>query len=232
MVGTSADIRERPPQRLYKYLPSRFADDFVRRGIVLFRSLSYFRQTEDPERGDPFESMHVDRPGGGVSITNQRTGTVITGDFAFINRVQADLIYCFCLSRRKNPELFKQFQSDVCVEIKDVTEFHRRWRRAVNKLKSSAEWELLHGDVTYFRMDRASPIDVKNPRNIPFFKLEKFSHQNEYRLVTARRKALTLIQEIVDTPRYDFSEQARKFKNREIRFKLGNLDDITLMHRL
>jgi hypothetical protein len=232
MVGNYTDISERLPHRLYKYLPSRFAEDFLSRGILLFRSLSYFRQAEDPERGDPFESSHIDRPGSGVSITNHRTGRVITGDFAFINRLQSDLIYCFCLSRLKNLELFKQFQSDVCVEIKDVTEFLRRWRRAESKIKSFAEWELLHRDVTYFRMDRASSIDVKNPRNLPFFKLEKFCHQNEYRLVTARQKAFTLIQEIVDAPNYDFSKHKGNLKSREIRFKLGKLDDITSIHRL
>jgi hypothetical protein len=78
----------------------------------------------------------------------------------------------------------------------------------------------------------ATSVDVKNPRNLPFFKLEKFSHQTEYRLVMARRQAFKLIQEIVDAPRYDFSGEAENSKTREIRFKLGPLADITRIHRI
>jgi hypothetical protein len=154
-----AGIGERQLQHLYKYLPNRFADDFVRRGILLFRTLSYFQKVEDPERGDPFESMHIDRPGDGVSITNQRTGKTLTGEFAFINRVQSDQIFCFCFSRIIDSRLFAQFQSDVRIEIKDLEEFQRRWQGAVQKFRSTnaALQRLVGGPCSSWQSERMKP---------------------------------------------------------------------------
>jgi hypothetical protein len=220
------------PHRLYKYLPDQYVDTVVKQGKLLFRTLSYFQRVEDPERGDRLESMHIDRPGTGVTLTVSRTGQSFTGDFAFINRVQADRIYCFCFSRRKDADLFRQFGSNTCVEILDIRELLRRWHRAVKKLKSSSEWELIHRDVEYFHVARAALADIKNPRNLPFFKLETYAHQDEYRLVAARTRYLKLIQEIVDARRYDFGAEAKAFQVRQIPFKLGCLEDITRTHRL
>jgi hypothetical protein len=188
------------PHRLYKYLPNQYVEAVVKQGKLIFRTLSYFQQAEDPERGDPFESMHVERPGSGVTITNLRTNQSHTDDFAFINRNSADRIYCFCLSHRKEAELFRQFRSNACVEILDVPEFLRRWRRAVSRLKSSSEWELLHRDVEYYHVARPALADIKDPRNLPFFKREIYAHQDEYRLVAARTRDLKLIQELVYAP--------------------------------
>ena len=217
---------------LYKYLPARFVNDVVGRGILLFRSLSYYQRAEDPQRGDPFESMHLDRPGSDVRITNLRTGEVRIGDFAYINRVQSDQIYCFCLSRRKDAELFAQFESDACIEICDVRQFFFRWQRAVRRLKSSDDWQTLHRAVTYFVVDQPTTANIKDPKNLPFLKLAKFAHQDEYRLVAARGSAFELIQEIVDAPQHDFIADVKRYKIREIRFQLGSLSDIARVHYL
>lgn len=52
---------------LYKYMPSRFVGSFLE-GQLMLRNLSYYRQCEDPARGDLYEGRHIDRPGGGVVI--------------------------------------------------------------------------------------------------------------------------------------------------------------------
>ena len=220
------------PARLYEYLPGRYLNSVVKAGKLLFRSLSYFQTMEDPERGDPFESMHVDRPGGGVAISAPEKGIHLTGDFAFINRVRSDQVYCFCLSYRKKEALFTQFGCDTCVEIFDVPEFLRRCQRAVTGLRSSRDWEFVHRCVEYFRVDGMASSDIKNPRNAPFFKLDKFVHQAEYRLVAARKDAFELIREIVNPAGYDFSAAVKGMPTRQICFQLGSLADISCVHRL
>ena len=218
------------PTRLYKYLPRRYLNRVVNGGNLLFRSLSYFQTMEDPERGDPFESMHIDLPGGGVTISAPEKGIRLTGDFAFINRVRSDQIYCFCLSHLKEEALFKQFGCDTCVEILDVPEFLRRCERAVTRLRSSRDWEFAHRYLEYFRVDRVASLDIKDPHNTPFFKLDKFVHQAEYRLVAARSGAFKLIQEIVNPTGYDFSAAVSTTPTRQINFQLGSLIDITSVH--
>src|SRR5260370_40832235 len=143
------------PTCLYKYLPRCYLNRVVNGGNLLFRSLSYFQTMEDPERGDPFESMHIDLPGGGVTISAPEKGIRLTGDFAFINRVRSDQIYCFCLSRRKEEDLFTQFGCDTCLEILDGQEFFGRCKRAISRLRSSPDWSLAHRPAEYFRGDRA-----------------------------------------------------------------------------
>lgn len=218
------------PRRLYKYLCGCHVQGLVD-GQLLFRSLSYFRQVEHAGRGDIYEGMHVDHPEGGVTITNLSRGTVTKGDFAFINRVRPDLIYCLCFSQRLHPHLFDEFSSDSCVEVTDVSEFLRRVALAVEGLKSPPDWELMHRPVEYYASNQTVQVNIKEPRNLPFFKLSSFSQQSEYRLVAAPSSAFHLIQEIVDTAAYDFSTGAAGGATREIRLQVGSIEDIAIVHK-
>ncbi|MCK4392391.1 hypothetical protein KAX17_05755 [Candidatus Bipolaricaulota bacterium] len=218
------------PRRLYKYLPDRYVEDFVK-GRLLFRNLSYFRGIERGGRGDVYEGMHVDHPDNDVTITNLSKGTVMRGDFTFVNRTRADLIYCFCLSQRLHLSLFDEFSSDRCVEIIDVSEFLHRARCAVTRLKSASDWEFLHRPVKYYEGDKASGADIKESRNLAFFKPLSLSHQDEYRLVAARTSSFQLIQEIVRADAYDFSHDVGEQPKREIRFRAGSIEDIVIVHK-
>jgi hypothetical protein len=219
------------PTRLYKYLPKVYLRSVINSGNLPFRSLSYYQSVEDKERGDPCEAMHIDRPTSGLTLSVPKKGIRMTGDFAFINRVQSDQIYCFCLSSRKEEAFFEQFGCDTCIEILDVPEFLRRCKRAVTSLRSSTDWEFIHRNIEYFRVDVAASLDIKDPRNLPFFKLDKYIHQGEYRLVAARTGAFKLIQEIVNFDAgHDFSAEAKTMVARKINFQLGSLRDITSVH--
>lgn len=66
------------PDRLYKYLPSRYAET-VLAGNLLFRNLSYFRQSEDAQRGDTIEGIHVDHLKTPMTIATQ-DGRIIRRD--------------------------------------------------------------------------------------------------------------------------------------------------------
>lgn len=56
---------------LYKYVPKIYAERFLAKGEVLFRSLSYFLACEHDERGDDTEGIRVYEPARGLEITKQ-----------------------------------------------------------------------------------------------------------------------------------------------------------------
>ncbi len=73
------------PERLYKYLPSKYVENVLRRGELLFHNLTYFRQYEGEQRGDPLEGRHRDNPDNDIQIKNLSTGKIVKGDFSFLN---------------------------------------------------------------------------------------------------------------------------------------------------
>jgi hypothetical protein len=119
-------------KRLFKYIKSKYVDDIVKRGKVLFWNLTYFRLSEEDGRGDLYEGRHVDRPGKGVQITSLQSGSTVEGDFAFVNAIDTQEIYVFCLSTRHSPELYDIFNADACVEITSAAQFIKDCRKALS----------------------------------------------------------------------------------------------------
>ena len=105
-------------------MPSQYAENFVKKGDLLFRNLSYFRQYEDNRRGDPLEGFHRDNPDNDITLSDPNTGKVLAkGDFSFLNSTNTDLINVFCLSMQHDSKLYKEFGSDCCIEILYTNEF-------------------------------------------------------------------------------------------------------------
>ena len=105
---------------LYKYLPEKYVDDFVRKGAILFRSLSYFRDYEDAQiRGDEFEGTKLYRPQAGLEVTLAATQQKVVLPHTFESTAKEDDIFVFCLSTVRSEDLAKQFQATTCVEISD-----------------------------------------------------------------------------------------------------------------
>lgn len=206
----------------------QFAPAVRERGILLFRSLSYFQRIEgDAARGDYFEGMHVDHPDNDITITALNTGRTVKGDMAFLNQTKSEDIYCFCLSTRLSDELFHAFGATACIEIFNVPEFARRVRKAIGRLKSAASWEVDFRPVVYYHSNKAVEVDVKNPRNLPFFKPVDYAEQAEFRIVAARRTSFELTEAIVDWKNYDFREEFANKKSKEIRFRMEPIVDIS-----
>lgn len=218
------------PEKLYKYLPSRFVNLVVQEGALLFRNLSYFRQYEDNRRGDPLEGFHRDNPDNDITIKNLNTGKVIQGDFSFLNSTNTDLIHVFCLSKTLKESLFKEFEADTCIEITEVNEFLNRSRIAIKNLPSIHDSGLLLGDVKYYRDNAPAGFDIKNPINLPFAKGLHYHHQEEFRMVFGSKDAFKLTQQIVINQRYDFIGEAQKGVPNEKTVKIGNMEDIVVIH--
>lgn len=85
---------------LYKYLPTKYVDAFVREGAVLFRARSYFRDYEDAQvRGDEFEGTKLYLPSKGLELTLTATQEKMVLPHSFESTANEDDIFVFCLSR-------------------------------------------------------------------------------------------------------------------------------------
>lgn len=217
-------------QRLFKYLPSKFVDQVANNGVLLFRNLTYFRQFEGYQRGDPMEGFHRDNPDNEITLTNLNTGNIIKGDFSFLNSTDTDLIFVFCLSTELNQNLFKEFETDACIEIIDTDKFLKQTSFMVKSLSSFHESGLLHDYVRYYKENKPADFDIKNPQNLAFAKSTAYQHQKEYRLVFGERNAFKLTQQIVVNRRYDFREEAMKGTPKEKFVKVGSISDLVKIH--
>jgi hypothetical protein len=221
------------PERLFKYMPSEYVEDFVRHGRILLRNLTYFRQLEgDRVRGDLYEGSHIDRPGGGVTITNVRTGYAVTGDFAYVNSVRREHIFVFCLSTMHAAELYESFGADACVEIESPTQWLQACQRAATAISWPGPHKFLHGPVEYYEQGAAVTRSIKDPAHLPFFKPAPYRQQAEYRLVAAPPRGLTLKERIVVGHALAENEAPRRTEEASIRWlRLGGRRPYMKVHR-
>ena len=217
------------PTRLYKYMPSRFTKGFLERGDLLFRNLAYFRQIEEKGRCDLLEGLHMDYPDNEVTIETTDGRVRWRGRAAFLNSVNSNELFAFCLSEVLSTKLFTEFGADSCVEILDPTKFLQRCRETVARHPGLAESGLLHGRVEYYAPNKGVMMNVKDPRCIPFFKHEEYSHQCEYRLAAARPRGLHLTQTIV-SPTFSFDDEIAAGRPEYEHLFIGSLKDIAKVH--
>lgn len=206
-------------------------DDVTRKGTVLFRNLSYFRQMADLSRGDYLEGHHRDNPDRDVTITSKSTGVTISGDFSFLNSTNTDKTFIYCLSTLHDERLYDDFSSDACIEIMEPEEFIRRVRIAVKRLISIDPAGLLFGPVHYYAANKPSKFNIKNPKELVFLKDEDYSYQREFRLVFGRRNAFKLEQRIVVNSAYDFRSATKHLIPNEKHIMIGPILDLVTVHR-
>lgn len=219
------------PLRLYKYLPSKYIENVVEKGEILFRNLTYFRQYECEQRGDLLEALHRDNPDNDVEIYQPSTGAYAKGDFSYLNSTDSDLIFVFCLSISHTNNLYTEFNSDACIEITDPGEFIRRIRIKVKQLISSHKKGLIYKPVHYYAANKAAEFNIKDPFELPFAKDKTFNNQDEYRLIFGTRKAFKLIQRVVVNSSFNFKKDAMKGTPKDKMVRIGNISDITIIRR-
>jgi len=216
---------------LYKYLPSEFVKGFLTKGEVLFRTLSYFRRVEHRARGDAAEGVHIDDPDNPVKLENLTTGITHIGDYRFLNSVDQENVYAFCCSQSYDQNLMAEFSCNACVVITDPEVFFLRCRVAAKRVVSVSPPGLIHGPVRYWRRNEESPLNVKDPRNIPFLKNHSFAAQDEYRAVFATHHGLKLTQRIV-MPAFTFREEIEQAKDFSRLLRLGNLANVAEVFKM
>ena len=225
-LAPSIDRDPKSPERLYKYLPRRFAEPLRREGCLLFRNLAFFRKVEHQARGDLTEGSHIDKPDNPVTLENLSTGKVTKGRFAFHNFIAWERVFAFCVSRVLCRRLFGEFETDVCVEIFDVPRFLLRSRSAVRRSGILAKSGLLAGDVKYYAENRSAGFGIKDPMQLPFAKNQRFSYQAEYRLVCALKGGLVLHQRIVNEL-FNPAEEIQNARGQSFPLRIGNVSSFT-----
>lgn len=182
---------------LFKYLPRRFADRLVKRGDVMFRTLSYFRALEHGAQGDQVEGIHIDAPDQPPTLHNFTTGVQMTGPWGFLNSINQSRVYAWCCSTSLSLELFEAFDADACVEITDPTAFFLHCQTAARLAFRIERPVLRHRRVEYWTPNREAPLNIKDPINIPFLKHDLFAPQAEYRAAFAISGGEALEQRVV-----------------------------------
>lgn len=216
--------------RVYKYMPSRYLDEFVDGGRVLFRNLTFYRQLEKTEQGDLYEGRHVDRPGGGVKITSS-SGNSVEGDFAFVNAIRAEEVFVCCFSTTLDDGLYAAFAADACVEIAPAERFVDHCRRAMRKDADLKGWTLVAGPVEYYEQNQAAKRSIKQPRNLAFFKPARYSHQAEFRVALISPLGMELQQRIMSGHAVEQLEDARDEVPRKIWLTLRQARRYLTVHR-
>jgi len=120
---------------LYKYLPSHHLGNFLKNGEILFRNLTYFKEYEDAKkRGDKKEGGIYNNPTDGFEIKNITQNTEFKANHT-INCINSDDVFVFCLSKNHDKKLYKEFESDCCVEITNVHEFTKKLGRSLKSME-------------------------------------------------------------------------------------------------
>jgi hypothetical protein len=205
-------------------------------GEVLFRSLSYFRDFEDPATkqviGDRHEGIQAGMPEGGIITTDHVTGKFIRKfekPFEFNALVRTEDIFVFCVSQYLTDDLAREFRATACIELFNKTQFFARLRAA---LPTGAD--LIFGPVRYY--DYTSEAHLKalltaTPEEIVKSKFSHFEYQNEYRFAFSSNGALDagsgrlcLRPELNPTP--------NPAEHHKAPLNLGDLSDICRLHLL
>lgn len=226
-------IRVAPPERLFKYIPEQFLESFIDSGDLLFRNLSYFRKSEENGRGDLLEGLHMDHPDNPITITNLSvpTNPPWVGNAAILNSIVPDDVFIFCFSEDLSAPLYQEFNCDTCVEIKDTQAFLGRIQRAISKLLAFKQYGLLYGRACYYEPNQASPADISDPLNIPFFKHASYSHQKEFRLVLPKKGSLEITKSIIHWKLFSFEEEVEMGVSLDMRLRVGSIANIVKIHR-
>ena len=165
---------------LYKYIPSKYLDDFINKGLVLFRSLSFFKNIEDNQiRGDEFEGVKKYEPTEGLLINNLTTGKTFKLKGSFESNVKSSDIFVFCMSSELNKEMCIRFDADVCIEFIDHNEFINKIVKSINRFHDA---RIVNDFVKYYNFNDPPIVDWAIPDKIVILKPDYFEWQKEYRI--------------------------------------------------
>ena len=216
---------------LYKYLPAKYVDNFVHKGAVLFRSLSYFRDYEDAQvRGDEFEGTRLHRPQNGLEVTLTATQQKVVLPHSFESTANEDDIFVFCLSTVLSADLAAQFKASACVEIQIRSKFIAGVRAALLRRPSIKSKMLVYGEVKYYTPDEPPIVDWALPEKISMSKLSVCIPQQEFRIAFAVNDAFRVENTRLRLVSPGERRPPRATSHPERTFKLGSLAKLCKVH--
>lgn len=219
-------------QRLFRYFSEEHASDFVQKGTVLFRSLTYFRDYEDVGvRADEYEGTLVHQMQEGVAINNLTAGA-LSLPYRFESTVKEDEIFVYCMSTELSPEIAQRFGADIAIEILDLSKFLNCLRTALSLRRRFRVDQLVHEDVRYYDWHEPPIVDWALPERIAMKKPKSFSWQKEYRFAVPIKDAFRVgnvknnLVPIGSNRMFRAKAHPQQFLN------LGNLSRICKIHQM
>lgn len=215
--------------KLYKYIPSKYLDDFTSKGLVLFRSLSYFKNFEDNQiRGDQFEGVKKYEPTEGLLINNLTTGKTFKLNKSFESNVKSSDIFVFCMSSELNKEMCIRFDADVCIEFIDQKEFINKIVKSLNSFKDA---KIVHDFINYYNFNDPPIVDWAMPDKIVLSKPDYFKWQKEYRIAFGLNGAFNLENTELFLKQGNPLDLRKPEINSEHYLEIGSLDKIIKIHK-
>lgn len=214
-------------------MSAEYAEAFVRRGEMLFRALSYFRDYEDEGvRGDEFEGTRLHLPVDGLKVTKVATGEVVSLPNTFESTArQEDDIFIYCLSTTHSEFLAEKFKAKICIEIHEPVRLFALIRNALTRRPSIKSKHLEYGPVKYYAPHEPPIVDWALPEKIALAKPSSFSWQGEYRIAFAVNGAFNVGNVQTQLAPLGERRRPRSTNHPQQLFKLGNMSKLCTIHR-
>ncbi|HZT76013.1 MAG TPA: hypothetical protein VFA27_05105 [Vicinamibacterales bacterium] len=174
---------------IYKYLPQRYAEAFILRGEVLFRSIPYFLACEDARR-DELEGTHQYAPGG-LDITNHTRGFTsrLPGSSMQSSVKHPDQVFIFCASLVLKPELATKFSADACIQIANAEMLAARLRAVLRRTPRVKMRTFRARPVKYYETANPPGATWALPDEIIMHKRQQlFGDEEEYRFAFSLKR--------------------------------------------
>lgn len=218
---------------LFRYFSKTHASDFVQRGTVLLRSLSYFRDYEDVGvRADEYEGTLVHQTPDGLQVNNLTLGESGTAPYRLESTAKEDDIFIYCMSTELCPEIAQRFNAEVAVEILDPSKFLARLRASLSLRRRFRADQLVHDGVRYYGWEEPPIVDWALPERIAMRKPKSFSWQKEYRFAIPTGDAFRVENVSVSLVAMGARRAGRATAHPQHILKLGNLSKICRVHAL
>jgi hypothetical protein len=172
------------PSSLYHYTERKFAEDFVKLGIISFGNSENY--DEDHLTVAQRDSEHVKTAIISGDKAKLRTGATYADSVEIKNlislkfEVRLPRYFLKCMTTARDDRFYTEFKADTCIAIHSPYELLSRLSLALENGQLLGEWQII-GDLAKYRMDDEIPQQEEEQQF--FIKGGRFSWQNEYRIV-------------------------------------------------
>jgi hypothetical protein len=190
---TSQEMSDPLPPVLFKALPLIYAQRLIDDGEMMWSTLTWFRNQEDPSRGDVFEATRRNFPPGGQGVTRlkragrpEREQLHFNGHGTEWRPVQSHHIFIYSMTLDERMKLHDP-AVDAMVEIFDPGVLVERVLLALGRHRSARANTLIHRAVSYYDdVDDLGPIHSL-PDRLAASKRSTHAWQREYRFAFGTR---------------------------------------------
>lgn len=160
----------------------QYAKNWIKRGRLRFRPLSYYRQLEGIDvRGDANDGVLIHKPDGGLSITKADGTEVFLEGWQFEAVAMDNQIFIQSSSSIASQELAKKF-GPHCVEVTSVDELVSKINSRSHSSSRLDYSNIIHRSIEYRPLNAEPRVDWALPERVTFIKPPEFADEYEYRI--------------------------------------------------